>query len=215
MATSGIGKRRAAAKVEASEQYLARRQHLIKAAATVFRDKGLAATSVDDIARAIGIDRASLYYYVGSKKELFEEVVLEVVVANVEMAERIRDGDGPAKEKLDQLVREVLVSYAKHYPHIYVYLQEDESQLSSSVPRDGVDVLDLRRRFDRAVIAIIDEGVERGEFRSDLSSRVVAYGLVGMINWTHRWFDPHGPVGADDLGRSFAALALEGLVPRS
>jgi TetR/AcrR family transcriptional regulator, cholesterol catabolism regulator len=211
---SGIAKRRAAAKTESSERYLERRRKLIKAAAAVFQKKGLAATSVNDIAQAIGVDRASLYYYVGSKEELFAEVVLEVVTANVEMAEEIRDGEGKPVEKLERLVVKVLESYAKHYPHIYVYLREDLDQLTPSGANGSVDVLELRRRFDRAMTAIIEEGIADGSFRSDLSPRVVTYGLTGMINWTHRWFDPDGPISGRELGKEFAMLALEGLVQR-
>jgi TetR/AcrR family transcriptional regulator, cholesterol catabolism regulator len=214
MAASGIGKRRAAAKAEASEQYLARRRELVKAAASVFKDKGLASASLDDVARAAGVDRASLYYYVGSKQELFDEVVLEALVANIEMAERIRDAEGDAQRKLEQLIEELLVSYGAYYPHLYVFLQEDATKLDGGKRRDGVDVLELYRRFERALMAIISAGVEEGMFRSDVPPRVAAYGILGMVNWTHRWFNPDGPVGAEEVGRAFAAIATEGLKAR-
>jgi AcrR family transcriptional regulator len=214
MAASGIGKRRASAKAEGTEHYLARRRELVKAAAAVFKEKGLAGTSLDDVARAVGVDRASLYYYVGSKQELFDEVVLEALVANIEMAERIRDTEGPAQEKLERLIEELLVSYGAYYPHLYVFLQEDASKFGAGARRDGVDVLELYRRFERALAAIIRAGMDEGAFRSDVSPRIAAYGILGMVNWTHRWFNPDGPVGAEEVGRAFAAIATEGLKAR-
>jgi AcrR family transcriptional regulator len=214
MASSEIAKRRAAAKSESSKHYTERRRELIKAAASVFRAKGLAGTSLDDVAKVAGVDRASLYYYIGSKKELFEEVVVEAIVANVEMAEQIRDGDDPPEEKLNRLVEQLLVSYGEYYPHLYVFLQEDATKLDAPQRRDGIDMVELHRRFDRAVIAIIQEGVDQGAFRTDLPPRIAAYGIIGMANWTHRWFHPDGPVGADEVGRAFAKLAIEGLKAR-
>jgi AcrR family transcriptional regulator len=214
MASSEIAKRRAAAKSEASKHYIARRRELIKAAAAVFKEKGLAGTSLDEVGRVAGVDRASLYYYVGSKKELFEEVVLEAIVANVEMAERIRDGEDAPADKLHRLVEQLLVSYGEYYPHLFVFLQEDTAKLQTTHRRDGIDVVELHRRFDRAVIAIIQEGVEQGSFRADLPPRIAAYGIIGMVNWTHRWFNPDGPVGADEVGKAFAKLAIEGLKAR-
>jgi len=214
MASSEIAKRRAAAKSEASKHYIARRRELIKAAAAVFKEKGLAGTSLDEVGRVAGVDRASLYYYVGSKKELFEEVVLEAIVANVEMAERIRDGEDAPADKLHRLVEQLLVSYGEYYPHLFVFLQEDTAKLQPTRRRDGIDVVELHRRFDRAVIAIIQEGVEQGSFRADLPPRIAAYGIIGMVNWTHRWFNPDGPVGADEVGKAFAKLAIEGLKAR-
>jgi AcrR family transcriptional regulator len=216
MASSEIAKRRAAAKSEASKHYLARRRELVKAAASVFREKGLAGTSLDDVAKVAGVDRASLYYYVGSKKELFEEVVLDAIVANVEMAERIRDEEGSPPEKLQRLMERLLASYGEYYPHLYVFLQEDTARLDGgrTARRDGIDIVELHRRFDKAIISIIQEGAEQGAFRDDLSPRLAAYGIIGMANWTHRWFHPDGPVGADEVGRAFALLAIEGLRAR-
>jgi AcrR family transcriptional regulator len=214
MASSGIGKRRAAAKAEASQQYAARRRELVKAAASVFKEKGLAGTSLEDVARVAGVDRASLYYYVGSKQELFDEVVFDALVANIEMAERIRDEDLPADRKLERLVEELLISYGAYYPHLYVFLQEDATKFPGAARRDRGDALELYRRFERALMAIIRAGVEEGTFRSDVPPRIAAYGILGMVNWTHRWFNPDGPVDAEEVGRAFAAIAIEGLKAR-
>src|SRR6266540_3565796 len=95
---------------------IARRAEIVRAAATVFRAKGVAATSIDDVARAAGADRATLYYYVGSKNELFQEVVLSAVVGNIELAERIAAGDDSPTAKLEALILGVMASYAEFYP---------------------------------------------------------------------------------------------------
>lgn len=213
MASSGIAKRRATAKAEASKHYVSRRNDLIRAAALVFKSKGLSETSIDDIAQAAGVDRASLYYYVASKQELFEEVVYGAVLANIETAEKILASDDPAPEKLKNLIEQVMIAYGEHFPHIYVYVQEDAARIKGSGKNKG-RIQDLQRRFDRALIAIIEEGIESGEFRSDISPRITAFGVIGMFNWSHRWFTPDGPVSAKEVGKEFADLATSGLVPR-
>ena len=72
---SGIGRRRAAALAEGGAAYTERRAEIVAAAAQVFRKKGFTATSLADIAESLGTDRATLYYYIGSKDELFHEIV--------------------------------------------------------------------------------------------------------------------------------------------
>jgi AcrR family transcriptional regulator len=212
MAPSGIARRRAAAKIEATEQYVARRQELIKAAASAFKEQGLSNTSVDDVARAAGVDRASLYYYFGTKKELFDAVVLDALISNIEIAERICSDDDRPIEKLGRLIKRLMISYAEYYPQLYVYVQENPAQIgSASKLNGGVDILELQRRFDRALIDIVQQGIDAGEFRSDLSPRVAAFGIIGMVNWSHRWFKPDGPVSAADVGETFAKLACDGL----
>jgi AcrR family transcriptional regulator len=207
---SRIARRRAAAKAEASEYYVARRASFLQAAAGVFKLKGVASTSIDDIARVAGVDRATLYYYVRSKEELYQDVIVDAVKTNIEMAERIADGDESAESKLRALIAGVMHSYAEHYPQMFVFMREDTSSLPTPAYAE-LDMVDMKRRFDRAMISIIRGGVESGTFRSDISPRLAAYGIIGMLNWTHRWFDPDGPLDADDVAKAFASLAVDGL----
>lgn len=209
MSNSGIGKRRAAARADGSTRYMKRRHAIVKAAAKVFNENGLAETSVDDIAKAAGVDRATLYYYVGSKNELFEEVVVDVLAKNVEMAEQIRDSSQSTDAKIQSLFEKLLQSYADYYPHMYVLLKEDASRLGSLGGPN--DVRELQRRFDRALVAILQEGMDNNVLRNDVSPRLAAFGLIGMVNWTHRWFHPDGPIGPDEVARAFSLIAIDGL----
>lgn len=215
MAASGYSRRRAAAKANKSGHYVERRRALVDAAAAVFKEKGFSGTSVDDIAQAAGIDRASIYYYAGGKQELFDEIVLEAFEANIEMAEAIRDSDSTPPEKLSRLIESLLESYARHYPYLFVFLQENVRRLQPSSRKRDVDHVDMYRRFERALESIIQEGIDGGLFRADISARLATFGVLGMINWTHRWFDPDGPVDATEVGRAFARMACDGLVARN
>ena len=128
--TSGIGRRRAAARDEGGEEYRQRRAEIVRAAAGIFKEHGFRATKLGDVAEALNMDRASLYYYVGGKEELFHEVVGGAVAANADAAEAIRQGPGTAPEKLRALVTGLMVSYAESYPFLYVYIQENLSTVS-------------------------------------------------------------------------------------
>ena len=214
MTASGYSRRRAAAKANQSEHYVERRQALVDAAARVFQEKGLSGASIDDIAQAAGLDRATIYYYANGKQELFDEIVLDAFNANIEMAEAIRESDCPPAEKLSRVIESLLVSYAEHYPYLYVFLQENVRRLEPNTRKKGVDHPEMYRRFERALEGIVQDGVDAGVFRSDISARLASYGILGMINWSHRWFDPNGPVDAREVGRAFARLACDGLVVR-
>src|SRR5947209_7217760 len=87
--SSGIASRRKAAMADGSESYQMRRQEIVRVAAGVFEEKGYEAATLNDIADRLGTDRASLYYYVGSKEELLHEIVHSVLADNVAAAERI------------------------------------------------------------------------------------------------------------------------------
>src|SRR5690606_23329750 len=77
---SNIARRRALARREGSAEYVKRRQELIEAAAAVFHCKGFAAANLGDVAAEAGADRASIYYYVRNKDELFADVIRDSVI---------------------------------------------------------------------------------------------------------------------------------------
>lgn len=213
MASSEIAKRRAAAKRESSEHYAAKRAELIAAAARVFKEKGFRAASIDDIAKIARADRASVYYYVSGKSELFHEVVRGALEANTLMAENISAGEGSPAAKLEAVIQALMTSYGENYPYLFVFVQEDAAKVASGA--GGKAILALSRRFEQAVENIIEAGMADGAFRSDIPPRVAAFGVIGMVNWTHRWYTPKGELGADEIGRAFATLASEGLRTRS
>jgi AcrR family transcriptional regulator len=212
---SGIGKRRAAARDERSVAYVQRRQEIVRAAARVFKSNGLQGASLGDIAVAAGADRASLYYYVGSKEELFHEVVREAVERNLAAGEQILAGDGNAPEKLRCLIVSLMRSYAEYFPVLYVFIQEDLSHVPESQSGWANDMRRVNRRYEQILIDIIEQGMREGSMRSFAPARELAYGILGMVGWTHRWFNPStSSVPAAELGRIFADTILGGLGAR-
>ena len=210
---SGISKRRAAARGRSGEAYTRRRAEIVAAAATIFREKGYQASTLADVSEAIGMDRASLYFYVSSKDEIFDEIVTELVKANTDEAERIAAGTEPAPAKLRALVLQLMRSYADNYPFLYVYLQQNLSHVSEERQGWAAELRAVNRRYEAAVQAMVQQGVDDGTLRPVLDAKVVAYGLMGMVSWTHRWFNPESsPVDATQIGEEYARILVDGLV---
>lgn len=212
---SSISRRRAAARDRSGEAYMRRRNEIIQAAAEVFRNKGYQASTLADVSEAVGVDRASLYFYVGSKEEIFDEIVTDVVKANLAIAEEIRDSSEPAPAKLRRLVSQLMSSYAEHYPFLYVYLQENLAHVAEERRGWAEELRGVNRRYEAAVQDIVQQGVDEGSLRGITDARVVAYGVMGMVSWTHRWFSPaKSPVDARTIGESYAEILLGGLEVR-
>ncbi|SDG98984.1 TetR/AcrR family transcriptional regulator [Klenkia brasiliensis] len=212
---SAIGRRRAAAQDGDRAAYRERRQEIIAAAAGLFKSHGFRGTSIGQIAEALGTDRATLYYYVGSKEELFDEVVSDAVRANVARAEAIRDGAGDAPDKLRRLVTELMDSYAASYPFLYVFIQENLSHVGQKRADWSAEMRGLNRAYQDCVTAIIESGIAEGTIRPVAEPWVLAYGLIGMVGWTNRWFNPEkSDVDAATIGRAYADVLLDGLTAR-
>ena len=210
--SSQIGRRREAALEQGTEEYRERRQEIAKVAAGIFNQRGFRGTSMSAVAAAIGMDRASLYYYISSKEELFDEVVREVSEANVAKAEEIRAKDLAPKDKLRQLIVELMVSYGENYPLLYIYIRENLSYVAGDREAWSRHMRGLNRRYDATVIGTIEEGYADGSLRAVGPPRIVAYGIIGMIGWTNRWFRPQeSDLTAQEIGTTFADMVLGGL----
>jgi AcrR family transcriptional regulator len=209
---SGIGRRRQAAKLaEGNEEYQAKRRELIRVAATVFQEKGYEAATLNDIAERVGADRATLYYYVGGKHELFQEAVRGGVADNLLEVERILKLDEAPDAKLRLIATRLLTSYEANYPHMFVYIQEDMRKVASEESDWAKDMTKKTRRFEASTIKLIKQAIAEGRFRSDIEPELAANALFGMINWTHRWFKPGKKHSASEIVDAFWTIYFEGM----
>jgi hypothetical protein len=105
-------------------------------------------------------------------------------------------------------------SYATHYPLLYVYIRENLSHVESDRTDWSRYMRSLNRQYEEVFIAIVQEGLDDGSLRSLTTARVTAYGIIGMIGWSNRWFVPQkSEVSGRDIGLAFADMVLGGLVP--
>jgi AcrR family transcriptional regulator len=208
---SGIGKRRAAAMADGGEAYQQRRREILAMAAEIFREQGYSSASIGDVAARLNTDRATLYYYVGGKRELFEEVVLDAVEANVVMAVHIRKRTEPVPERLRMIVESVLESYYTQYPYMFVFIQEDLSKIANDTSDWARRMRRFGRMFENAIAELVQEGIDDGSLRPVGDATLVMHGIIGMINWTHRWYKPDGPYTHEQVAATFADMLLNGL----
>ncbi|HEX4246265.1 MAG TPA: alpha/beta hydrolase fold domain-containing protein, partial [Pseudonocardia sp.] len=173
---------------------------------------GFRRTSLAEIAEAVGADRASLYYYFSSKDEILNEAVTPIVLRNTIIAEEIRDADGPAPEKLRRLVTGLMQSFADNFPLLYMYLEEDLSRVTQSQQAWAAEMRAVNRRYVGAVEGIIRRGIAEGTLRPVADPKILANGLMGLVSWTHRWFNPtQSPVDAATIGEAYAQVLVGGL----
>ena len=192
--------RPAAALAEGGAAYAERRAEIIATAARIFREKGFRGASLADVAESLGTDRASLYYYIGSKEELFHEIVRDAAEANAQQAEAIRDGAGTAVDKLNIYGRADGLLLGPLPVPVRVHPGGPE-QIADGRSAWAWQMTVIDKRYDDAVIGIVESGFGDGSIRPVGSARVIAYGLIGMVNWTHRWYR-EGPAACRPRPRS-------------
>ena len=180
---------------------------IVSAAAKVFRTKGYHAATVRDIADEVGLLKGSLYHHFDSKEELLYLVVKEPIAQMYRTMAEIAEADGRATDKLKRAISAHLEAFDRHYPHLFVYLRERESVKRRFREMIGFSPKDYERCWQQ----ILREGAANGEFRPDLDIQVASYGLLGMLNWLYKWYDPQGRLSVQEVAAQFTSLALAGL----
>lgn len=157
---------------------------LLDTATALFAEKGYESTSLLDIAKALGISRPGLYNYVSSKEELLTMLVEQVSRGLAAVLEQLTArADLSPTEKLRDVVA-LLVRQRTEHPDQFRILDRSETALPEPV---GSEHREAKRKILREVMAVIEDGIERGEFRR-VDSRTAALSLLGMCNWVAWWF---------------------------
>ena len=116
-------------------------------------------------------------------------------------------------EKLRALIKDLMESYGRNYPLLYIYIRENLSHVAGDRSAWAAQMKRLNRRYEESAVAIIQQGLDDGTFRALGSARVIAFGILGMVGWTNRWFVPdRSAESAAEIGDGYAELILTGLV---
>lgn len=209
---SEIARRRMERRLAGGRRSDARWQEILAGAARVFRRTGYAMASLDEVAREVGINRATLYYYVGAKEELLVALLhdpLRRVLAGLEEA---AGRQGSATEKFTAALRSYVAMMDEH-PELFVFLAENVHRVMSGPEAD--DIRGYADRYGRILAGVIAEGAAAGEFRADVEPMTAVLGVIGMFNWMHRWYRPDGPRTLIELGEVYITMALSALGARS
>jgi AcrR family transcriptional regulator len=182
-------------------------QIILAGASSVFRREGFARARLEDVAVEVGINRASLYYYVGTKEELLVALIDQPAHEMTRHCQEALDSDGPADEKLRRALR-AYIEDLQTYPELFLLFSE--SQHIATIP-EAEPIATNAEAYGDALLAIVDEGVRTGVFRPDLDARLVMLGILGMHNWIHRWYSPDGRNTLKEIGDVFTNMVLSGL----
>ncbi|ADU01228.1 MULTISPECIES: TetR family transcriptional regulator KstR2 [Mycolicibacterium] len=189
-----------------------RRDELLQLAATMFADRGLRATTVRDIADSAGILSGSLYHHFKSKEQMVEEVLKDFLDWLFTRYDEIVAATTDPLERVSGLF---MVSFeAIEHRHAQVVIYQDEAKRLNSLPQFGF--LDDRNRQQRRMwVEVLKQGIAEGSFRPDIDVDLV-YRFIRDTTWVSvRWYQPGGPLTAEQVGRQYLAIVLGGITEGS
>ncbi len=182
-----------------------RLRQIYVAAARVIHERGFHATTMDDIASAAGVTKPGLYYYVRSKEQLLFDIM------NYTLDGYERNVQGPAsaiadpEERLRALITLHIKSIAPSHGSLTIVTEEPVGLTAAH--RRAIN--QRQRGFLDFVRETLQELKDQGRLR-DINITTAAFGVQAMAMWTAYWFDPEGALSAEDLGKEYADIFLNG-----
>ena len=189
----------------------ARRQavtdQILRTAADLFRERGYRASTLDDIARRLGMSKASLYGHFRAKEEMLAAISRETIEGFTRELSLVLRSSLPPEDKLRRVVRQHVRFVIANRSFLTVFFSE-EANLPARFARQ---LAAQKNRYDKGVESIVVEGIRRGAFR-EVPPRLVVFGLLGMLNWLYKWYNPSGRWGAEEISTAFLRLVEGGLL---
>jgi AcrR family transcriptional regulator len=189
-----------------SAKWELRRQAIIDSSAHVFARRGYHATGIMELCAANDLGKGALYHYIGSKEELLAAIHDRVMDEVMLGADRVAEAGGSAPRQLAMLADELLDVIHRYPDHVWVFLHEFPALTGSRAEQ----FRRRRRSYERRVEAVLQAGVESGDFR-DIDPWLAARAWLGMYNYTYLWLKPGGSMGARSVAKPFAEIFMHGI----
>lgn len=184
----------------------ARRLEILRAAARVFRRLGVSGAGMREIADEAGLSSGNLYHYFSGKDQILlfcQQRTLERLSAAVAQAKR---SAAPIAERLRQVLREHVLTMLDELEGATAHLEVEALPEAVRGP-----VITRRDAYERALRAIVAQGVARGEFRR-CDPALVTRAMLGAVNWSARWYRPEGAKSPAAIADSLADYLVAGVV---
>jgi AcrR family transcriptional regulator len=188
-----------------ADPHASTRVEILKSAAKAFRKLGYHGATVEQIAAALQMKKGNLYYYFKNK----EEILYACHNYSLDRLNQILDEIERSGLHADDKLRRLIVAF------VHTILDELHGtalflDLEALSPAHLKAVIVRRDQFDRGVRKVLEEGMSEGTFgRGD--PKLLAFALLGAVNWIPRWFSPEGPASSQEIADYFARFLIEGL----
>ena len=184
-----------------------RRDRITAAAARLFAERGIAATTVRMIGDQVGVLSGSLYHHFSSKEEMVDAIIACYFEELLERYKAVLAEFDAPRDRLAELTRESFRSIADHPEACEIY--RNDYKYLAGIPRFAY-VVKATSKVQRTWLSVIDAGVLTGDFRKDLDAALFYRFARDAIWQSARWFTPRGPHTIDEVADACVSLLLDG-----
>ncbi|MBF8188377.1 TetR family transcriptional regulator [Nonomuraea sp. K274] len=180
-------------------------ESVLSIAVDVFNERGYDGTSMEDLARALGVTKSAIYYHVPGKEQLLARALDRALDGLFEMVADERAAAGPAIDRLEWVVRQSVRILIDRLPYVTLLLRVRGNSRTEQA------ALERRGEFDTFIGRLVTEAAADGSIRPDLDPALVTRLLFGTVNSITEWYRPAPGGSPDDLADALLKMTFGGL----
>jgi AcrR family transcriptional regulator len=180
-------------------------ESLLAVAVDVFNVRGYDGTSMEDLAKAAGITKSSIYHHVAGKEALLHLAVTRALDGLFGVLDEPGATEGPAVDRFAYVVRRTCLELVDKLPYVTLLLRVRGNTATER------QALERRREFDHRVADLAAAAIADGDLREDLDPRLTSRLVFGLVNSVVEWYRPGGPNSATAVADALCSLVLDGL----
>ncbi len=184
-----------------------RKDEILEVAARLFAEEGYNAVSLIDIARAVGLSKATLYHYFDRKEEILGCIVVDTVQKLSEHVDKAVAEYADPKKRLIAFM-EAQAEFFEHHQAPFQILLTRVANLQDREMRDVA--IEWRVNYENAIRNIVRDGLSSGDFQARDPNAVVRV-IISSVYWLARWYRPSGKQTAREIAREYAEIYLYGI----
>lgn len=166
--------------------------------------------TVKEIIDNAGSSKGGFYHHFTSKDELLFVIHDTFITYVLEKATAANKTHTSPTKKLQSIVKSFVNVFDLYKPHIAVFYQEHVY-----LDERYEDLINHKRKqFKQMIMDAVQEGKNGGEFREDLPVEITGMAILGMVNWTHKWYKQSGAKSIDEIGDIFIDLILHAVLQK-
>ena len=181
---------------------------VVRAAARAFNLNGFHNTSLDDIARTLGVTKPTIYYYVENKEQLLFECFLAGLGPIRQGIAAVESSAAPGRERLNEVVRHYARAIASQFGWCMVRAEDQDLG-----PELRARIQSLKAEIDRGMRRLLAAGIEDGSIEP-CDPKMTAFAMAGALNWIAHWYRENDPMTPEELAEAFVEVFARGLLPR-
>ncbi|RND00920.1 TetR/AcrR family transcriptional regulator [Lysinibacillus halotolerans] len=183
------------------------RQRILESSLLLFQEKGYHGVTVDQIVEQAGTSKGGFYHNFKSKDELLYEIHDVFISYVIEKAQESYNLNATPITRLSGILQSFVKVFDLYKPYITVFYEE------SAYLQDAYKMVinDKRDRYRKIIESVIKEGQEGGDFRREIPTNIAALSIIGMINWTYKWYKSDGPLTMEQITDIFKDLIFHSL----